>query len=87
MANRRLPVRKLKEVLRLKYACGLSNRELAQRCEVGRTTVTDYLNRAKASGLTWAAAEDGNMITRGSQTITWDVENRVTVVTGGVSRL
>lgn len=58
MANRRLPVRKLKEILRLKHACGLSNREIAQSCEVGRTTVADYLNRARAAGLTWPAAGD-----------------------------
>jgi hypothetical protein len=28
MANRRLPVRKIKEILRLKHACGLSKREI-----------------------------------------------------------
>jgi len=29
MANRRLPMRKTKEILRLKYACGLSGRGIA----------------------------------------------------------
>ena len=32
MANKRLPVRKIKEVLRLKYVCGLSEREIARGC-------------------------------------------------------
>jgi RHS repeat-associated protein len=31
--------------------------------------------------------DNGNMHTRGSQTLTWDVENRVTAVTGGASFL
>ena len=58
MANRRLPVRKTKEILRLKHACGLSNREIAQSCDVARSTVADYLMRAKAAGVTWPEAAD-----------------------------
>ena len=58
MANRRLPVRKFKEVLRLKHACGLSDREIAQSCGVARSTVGDYLGRAKKAGLTWAEVRD-----------------------------
>jgi len=53
MANRRLPVRKIKEILRLNYACGLSKREIARSCNVARSTVADYLMRAKAAGLSW----------------------------------
>ena len=56
MANRRLPVRKIKEILRLKHACGLSKREIARSCNVARSTVTDYLRRAKAAGLSWPEA-------------------------------
>jgi len=58
VANRRLPVRKFKEVLRLKHACGLSDREIAQSCGVARSTVGDYLGRAKKAGLTWAEVRD-----------------------------
>ena len=47
MANRRLPVRKIKEVLRLKHTCGLSAREIARSCNVARSSVADYLRRAK----------------------------------------
>jgi transposase len=58
MANRRLPVRKIKEVLRLKHACGLSNREIARGCNVARSTVGDYLMRARAAGLGWPEASE-----------------------------
>ncbi|MDD5095089.1 MAG: IS21 family transposase [Dehalococcoidia bacterium] len=53
MANRRLPVRKIKEVLRLKYTCCLSNREIARSCNVARSSVSDYLIRARAAGVRW----------------------------------
>jgi transposase len=53
MANRRLPVRKIKEILRLKHACGLSKREIARSCNVARSTVADYLMKARAAGLSW----------------------------------
>jgi transposase len=46
-------MRKVKEVLRLKYACGLSEREIAQSCQVARSTVADYLMKAKAAGMNW----------------------------------
>jgi hypothetical protein len=58
MANRRLPVRKIKEVLRLKYACGLSKREIAHSCNVARSTVGDYLTRVRAAGLSWPEAAE-----------------------------
>ena len=53
MANRRLPMRKIKEVLRLKYDCGLSAREIARSCQVSRSTVANYLMRAQAAGFSW----------------------------------
>jgi len=53
MANRRLPVRKIKEILRLKHACGLSKREIARSCNVAPSTVADYLMRVRAAGLSW----------------------------------
>ncbi len=56
MANKRLPVRKIKEVLRLKCMCGLGQREIARSCRMARSTVGDYLRRAEAAGLTWEAA-------------------------------
>ena len=42
MPAERLPMRKVREVLRLKYACGASERVIAQSLGIGRTTVGEY---------------------------------------------
>jgi DNA-directed RNA polymerase specialized sigma24 family protein len=49
-------VRKIKEILRMKHVCSLSKREIAQSCNVPRSTVGDYLRRARAAGLDWSEA-------------------------------
>jgi transposase len=56
MPNRRLSVRKIKEILRLKLDCGISEREISRSCHVSRSTVADYLRRAVAAKLTWSEA-------------------------------
>ena len=58
MANPDLsgPMRKIKEVLRLKYDCGLSDREITQSCQVSRSTVADYLIKVKSAGANWPEA-------------------------------
>src|SRR4030067_181865 len=56
MPNRRLSMRKIKEVLRLKYDCGISEREISRSCQVSRSTVADYLRRTAAAKLTWTEA-------------------------------
>ena len=53
MPRRRLSVRTIREVLRLKWQCGLSNDDIAASCRIGETTVREYLRRAKLAGLTW----------------------------------
>lgn len=53
MPQERLPVRKIKEVLRL-HSLGLSQRQIAASCAVGQATVSDYLKAAAASGLKWS---------------------------------
>jgi len=53
MAKRRLSMRKIKEVLRLKWTHKLSNRKIAKSCFISRSTVADYLLRAKLAGLSW----------------------------------
>ena len=58
MANKRLPMRKIREVLRLSHACGLGEREIARSCRTARATVGNYLKRAEAVGLTWPAAAE-----------------------------
>ena len=57
MANTRLSMRKIEEVLRLHCAGGRSNREIAQAVRVSPTTVADYLRRARRAGLTWPLAD------------------------------
>ncbi|MBM4448871.1 MAG: IS21 family transposase [Chloroflexi bacterium] len=49
-------MRKIKEVLRLKYDCGISEREISRSCSISRSTVADYIRRATAAGLTWSEA-------------------------------
>lgn len=49
-------MRKVKEILRLTYENGLSRRQVAQSVALARATITDYLRRFEASGLTWPAA-------------------------------
>src|SRR5437870_13538927 len=44
-------MRKIKEVLRLKFELGLANRQIARSCSINHSTVADYLYRAKAAGL------------------------------------
>ncbi len=53
MPTERLAMRKVKEVLRLRWECGLSYRQIARSCAAGRATVTDYVQRATAAGLSW----------------------------------
>ena len=67
MPNRRLSLRKIKEILRLKLECGISEREISRSCQVSRSTVGDYLRRAVAANLTWTEASllPENQIWRG----------------------
>ena len=53
MPNRRLPVSKIKEILRLHLVAGLSERKISRSCRTSRTTVSEYVNRALEAGLTW----------------------------------
>lgn len=57
MPRTRTSMRKIREVLRLKYACGLTNRQIAKTRAMGRTAVADYLRRAREAGLAWPLPE------------------------------
>jgi transposase len=59
MAQERLTVRKIKEIMRLKYEAGLSNRVIAGACKVSNSTVGEYLKRAEAVGISWPLGEIG----------------------------
>ena len=51
-------MRRIKEVLRLRYGLGLGQRQIARSCSIGQSTVYDYLKRAEAAGLRWPLPED-----------------------------
>ena len=53
MPAERLPMRKVREVLRQRYACGASERVIAQSLGIGRTAVGEYIRRAAVIGITW----------------------------------
>ena len=58
MPQERLSVRKIQEVLRLKWESGLSNRAIARSCSISPTTVSEYIRRANAAGLRWPVPDD-----------------------------
>lgn len=46
-------MRRIREVLRLKHAQGLSERQIASSLSLGKGTVGAYLGRARQAGLSW----------------------------------
>ena len=48
MPAQRLPMRQVREVLRLKHVCGRSGHQIAAAVGVSRYTVAEYLRRAAA---------------------------------------
>jgi transposase len=56
--SERLSMRKVREVLRLKFECGRSHAEIAASVGIGETTVGDYLARARRVGLPWEQARE-----------------------------
>jgi transposase len=57
MPQERLSMRKIQEVLRLKWHSGLSNRAIARSCSISPTTVSEYIRRAQEVGLRWPLPE------------------------------
>ncbi|MFQ5521361.1 MAG: IS21 family transposase, partial [Candidatus Methylomirabilia bacterium] len=51
-------MRKIREILRLKWEMGLSHRAIARSCSVGLGTVSLYLQRAREAGLAWPLSEE-----------------------------
>ena len=58
MPTKRLTMRKIREILRLKYDCKLTFGQIATSCGIGRTTVSDYLKRFEVSPLEWPLSPD-----------------------------
>jgi hypothetical protein len=53
MPAKRVSMRRIRELLRLKHACGATDRAIARSVGVARSTVALSLERAAAAGLTW----------------------------------
>ncbi|HDR9504586.1 IS21 family transposase [Burkholderia pyrrocinia] len=57
MPAHRMSMRKLKEVLRLKWSCGLSHRQISRAIGISVGAISAYAARASAAGLDWDAVE------------------------------
>lgn len=53
MAQQRLSVRKIREVLRLRFEAGLSERQVASALAIARSTVQECLRRCREGGIGW----------------------------------
>ena len=49
----RLSMRKIRDVLRLKFDCGLADRQIAKSVGLARSSVGEYVRRFQAAGLVW----------------------------------
>jgi hypothetical protein len=50
-------MRKLKEVLRLRFELGLRQNQIARNCSIGHGTVYEYLKPIQAEGVGWPLPE------------------------------
>ena len=50
-------MRKIKEVLRLRFELGLGQREIARACAISQGAVHNYLKKVVAAGITWPLPE------------------------------
>lgn len=53
MPNRRVSMRKIRDILRLKEENKLANRQIAKSLSIAKSTVADHLVRARMAGITW----------------------------------
>jgi transposase len=51
-------MRKLRELLRLRFELGLSQDQIARSCSISQGAVSKYLKRAEAAGVRWPLPED-----------------------------
>src|SRR5919198_824985 len=58
MPRQRLSMRQIHEVLRLKWAAGLSERQIARSLGLSRPTVAAYVRRAQVAGLSWPLPDE-----------------------------
>ena len=58
MGQKGLSMRKIEEILRLKWEKGLSNRAIAKSCRISAGSVSNYIQRATVAGLSWPLPDD-----------------------------
>ena len=58
MSRKGLSMRKVREILRLRFEAGLTTREVAQSCKVSCATVSEYGTRFREAGLGWPPPEE-----------------------------
>ena len=58
MPAERVSMRKIRDVLRLTHAMGMSRRVVGEVTGIGKTAVGDYVRRASAVGLNWPIPEE-----------------------------
>lgn len=51
-------MRRIKEVLRLRYELRLDQRQIARSCSLSVSTVHEYLKRAEAANVSWPLPDD-----------------------------
>ena len=58
MPTQRLSMRRIKQLLTMRFGAGASTREIARELGVAPSTVREYLGRAAAAGIGWPLAAD-----------------------------
>ena len=58
MPTERLTMRRIKEILRLRFGLGLSIRQIAGSCSISHGGVASYLQRAQVAHLSWPLPEE-----------------------------
>ncbi len=58
MPTERTSMRKIKEIMRLRYECGLSNRQIAGSINISSGTVSRYLSKITAANIQWPLPEE-----------------------------
>jgi hypothetical protein len=58
MPAERLAIRQVREVLRLKYACGASERVIARSVRIARTAIGKNIRGAAVVGISWPLPEE-----------------------------
>jgi len=58
MSRSHISMRKIREILRLRFSCKRSQEIIAKSIGIGRTTVQECLDRAKKASIGWPLPED-----------------------------